>query len=261
MAAKLNNEESKAKTQALLESINDEIERSLQDDDSYKNYLEKMMECHKYSINNSVLLQLKYKYKNPIAKTAKQWKAMGVSITDDWKNYTFLLRPSLYDGFYRNGKWVPFSKATLAEKKAIENGELKRYRGMNFIRYPVYDISQTDADEDLIAEQKLENAPKTYEMGKVASITNMSVSEFLDCVRDEIDILARENGIASENISAYKAGTAYLCGTRLGVDMGVNQFYLHRNLDKKGFSDMKKMTKLMVNDSESIIENLLESLG
>lgn len=259
--AKLTKEESKELTNRLMQSINEEIERSLQNEDSYKEYLEDMMECHKYSINNSLLLRIAYKKANPIAKTKKQWEAMSVHVTDDWKNYTFLLRPSGYDGFYRGSKWIPYSKATEKEKVAIAAGELKRYKGVNFVRYPVYDISQTDADADVIASEKLESAPKTYEMERVAEVTNMSVSDFLSCVKDEIDILAQENGIQAENMSAYKAGTAYLCGRRLGVDMQVNNFYLHKNLDKKGFSDMKKLTKLMVDDSQSIIDNLIENLG
>lgn len=261
MAKKMSIEESKKITEELISSVNEEITKALQNNDTYKEYLEEMMECHQYSINNSFLLKLKYKKNNPIAKTAKQWKAMGVNVlSGEYKNYAFLLRPSFYDGFYRNKVWVSWSKATQADKQAVERGEIIRRKGMKFARYCVYDISQTDADEETIAKEKLEAAPKTYEMEAVSKKTNMSVDEFLSCVKDEIDILARENGIYSTDMSAYKAGTSYLCGKRLGIDMNVNNFYLHKNLEKKDFNNMKKLTKLMVNDSESIIENLLLDL-
>ena len=252
-------EESKEITKKLLKNIDDQIENSLVDDRSYSSWLRQILHCPKYSINNATLLLMKYK--DPIAKTRKQWESIGVHVTDDWKNYTYLLRPVLYDGFYKNRKWVPYSKASDEDKNKIKSGEYKRISGVNFSRYAVYDISQTDADEDTIVSQRLENSPKTYEMHQICEATNMSVGEFMDCVKDEVHILALENGLKDHLVRTYEAGTNYLCGERLGIDSNINSFYLQKDLNKMEMKEMKKITKMIVNDSQSIIDNLLESLG
>lgn len=236
----------------LFDDANSVIENAFSSTEEYKEWLSYMLNCPRLSVNNMALLHKKYTH--PIPKTKKQWEALGYQVTAPLKNYTYLLRPNKYDGFYKDGKWIPYKKATKEEKEKIEKGEIKRLQGLSYSPYFTFDISQTNASEEDILLQSKELIPKTYDFTQVCESYAMDTKDVLNFIKNEIGIYEEE--VKPEYKPMYRAGVLYMATARLGFDPKISNFYLC-SLDKSQLSECKRIMKLMLMDSDKIVEDLM----
>ena len=129
------------RVEAIKKEMNSVLAECATRKEKYEEFLKYSLKCTKFSVNNRAILFAHLE--DPVVKTYKQWKDMGVNVLST-DNPVYLLRPSKYEGFYRNGMWVPVKKATKTEKQEIENGVLRVHKGINYSWFKVFDIKDTD---------------------------------------------------------------------------------------------------------------------
>ena len=240
----------------LINDANSVIENAFESTENYTDWLNYMLDCPRLSVNNMAILHSKYSH--PIPKTKKQWESLGYKVTVPLKEYTYLLRPNKYDGFYEHGQWTSYKKATKEQKKAIERGEIKRVQGISYVPYFTFDISQTNASEEDILLQSEELIPKNYEFKEVCENYAMDTQDVINFIKNEIKLYEKDNDIKKEYIPMYEAGIMYLATHRLGFDAKVSNFYLLHELDKNQLSECKRIMRLMLMDSDSIVDDLMK---
>ena len=237
-----------------IESIKAEMNNTLMEcvtrKEKYEEFLKYSLKCTNYSINNKAILFAHLE--NPVVKTQKQWKDMGVNVikTD---NPVYLLRPSNYEGFYKDGKWIPLRKATQEEKDAIKAGELKVYKGFNFSWFKVFDIQDTDASEEKILESQ-DSKKQKFQLQYILDKNGLTFVELTERIKEKI----REKSKKFSFKDTYEASVMYCCGLLMGFNSMVNDFNLFTMADvndTKKFTGIKKMLDAVIKDSESIVES------
>lgn len=221
----------------LINDANSVIENAFESTENYTDWLNYMLDCPRLSVNNMAILHSKYSH--PIPKTKKQWESLGYKVTVPLKEYTYLLRPNKYDGFY-------------------ERGEIKRVQGISYVPYFTFDISQTNASEEDILLQSEELIPKNYEFKEVCENYAMDTQDVINFIKNEIKLYEKDNDIKKEYIPMYEAGIMYLATHRLGFDAKISNFYLLHSLDKNQLSECKRIMRLMLMDSDSIVDDLMK---
>lgn len=240
----------------LINDANATIENAFASTENYKEWLSFMLNCPRLSVNNLALLHRKYEH--PIPKTKKQWEKLGYKVTAPLKDYTYLLRPNIYDGFYKNKKWIPYKKATEEDKQKIKTGEITRLKGISYSPYFTYDISQTNAsEEDLLLKDK-DLLPKTYEFQSICDEYVMDENDIINFIKNDIQIYEKKGDIKKEYLPMYEAGCLYLATSRLGFDAKISNFYLLNSLDANQLRECKKIMRLMLLDSDEIVNDLME---
>ena len=168
------------RVEAIKKEMNSVLAECATRKEKYEEFLKYSLKCTKFSVNNRAILFAHLE--DPVVKTYKQWKDMGVNVLST-DNPVYLLRPSKYEGFYRNGMWVPVKKATKTEKQEIESGVLRVHKGINYSWFKVFDIKDTDTSKEKILEG--ENV-KNLSLVKILSKNKMDFQSLLTDLKRKI---------------------------------------------------------------------------
>lgn len=220
--------------------------------EEYLNFLNFSLDCKKYSANNRAILM---KRKAPVVKTMKQWNDAGYKIKKG-ASPIILLRPSFYEGFYRDNVWVPIAKATEEEKKKIQLGEIKLRKGQNFSTFAVFDIKDTDASEEKIIYEN-EEKNMSYDLQAVLQASGITLLQLVDKIEEKIHKYSES---VTEYKEIYESSVMYCCGRTLGFDTMTNNFNLFsRNEveDIKTFAKIKKIMDKVIIDSEEVVKEVI----
>lgn len=256
MRKKIKNPRSK-KMEKIQKQLNETIVNCVTNQEEYEKFLKYALNCKKYSVNNTAILYSRLE--NPCVKTALQWKEKGINVLNK-DNPVFLLRPSPYEGFYKDKKWVPLVKAADEDKDKINKGEIKIYRGFNFSWFSVYDIKDTDASKEQILENR-EQVEEKFDLQSILVKKQITFSQFVD----ELKLKIKKMDKLKEFRDTYEASVLYCCGVLLGFNPMVNNYNLFTNADCediKVMTSIKKMLSSVVRDAQSIVDGfLLEGLA
>lgn len=234
------------RVEAIKKEMNSVLTECATRKEKYEEFLKYSLKCTKFSVNNRAILFAHLE--DPVVKTYKQWKDMGVNVLST-DNPVYLLRPSKYEGFYRNGMWVPVKKATKTEKQEIENGVLRVHKGINYSWFKVFDIKDTDTSKEKVLEG--ENI-KNLNLVKILNKNKMDFQSLLIDLKRKIS----QKASLMEFKETYEASVLYCCGLLLGFNPMVNDYNLFTASDVndiKVFAKIKKMMDSVVKDSEAIV--------
>lgn len=157
--AKAYNKKSKEKkdkeVNELIEKADIGIKNSFDTPEHLKELLDYMSKFYNYSLRNSFLIQEQFEGALAVGPY-NFWKEKGFAVNKGEKGIKILVPTKLSDYFINEKKErVKLKDATSEEKKLIEQGEIKAYKGtLSFKQGYVFDISQTDA--------KAEDLPKIF---------------------------------------------------------------------------------------------------
>lgn len=148
---KKSKEDKEIEVNNLLQKAKVGIENCLTTPEQLKELAIYMGKFHNYSLRNTLLIQEQFKGALAVGSYAF-WKEKGFVVNKGEKGIKILVPNKLSDYFINSkGEEVKLSKATVEEKKLIEQGEIEVRKGkVIFNQGYVFEVSQTNARaEDL----------------------------------------------------------------------------------------------------------------
>ncbi len=148
---KKSKEDKEIEVNNLLEKAKVGIENCLTTPEQLKELAIYMGKFHNYSLRNTFLIQEQFKGALAVGSYAF-WKEKGFVVNKGEKGIKILVPNKLSDYFINSkGEEIKLSKATVEEKKLIEQGEIEVRKGkVIFNQGYVFEVSQTNARaEDL----------------------------------------------------------------------------------------------------------------
>jgi len=199
-----------------------------------RHWIETMLHFTQYGFLNQ--MKLHCVYKNPTyIKTYKGWKDLGVTVNHG-EHGCKLCRPIIVHGIEKDGKFVSLGNLTQQEKEEIKQNRVplvKRFTG-KYTYFTAFDISQTDATEEVLAKLAGSNEKPKINTIKVLQNYASSTSTNLDDLSMEVvkDVFTKEEIKACPDIDYVMAAT------QLGLlhYLGENTKYLQFK-EAKVFSD------------------------
>lgn len=152
---KKSKEDKEREVNELLEKANEGIEKCFTSPEQFKELASYMSKFYNYSFRNTFLIQEQFEGAFAVGSFAF-WKEKGFTVNKGEKGIKILVPNKLSDYFINeNGEEVKLSKATLEEKKLIEQGKIEVKQGkLIFNQGYVFEVSQTNA--------KAEDLPKIF---------------------------------------------------------------------------------------------------
>lgn len=152
---KKSKEDKEREVNELLEKANEGIEKCFTSPEQFKELINYMSKFYNYSFRNTFLIQEQFKGALAVGSYAF-WKEKGFTVNKGEKGIKILVPNRLSDYFINSkGEEVKLSKATLEEKRLIEQGEIEVRKGkLIFNQGYVFEVSQTNA--------KAEDLPKIF---------------------------------------------------------------------------------------------------
>ena len=152
---KKSKEDKEKEVNELLEKANEGIEKCFTSPEQFKELINYMSKFYNYSFRNTFLIQEQFEGALAVGSYAF-WKEKGFTVNKGEKGIKILVPNRLSDYFINSkGEEVKLSKATLEEKRLIEQGEIEVRKGkLIFNQGYVFEVSQTNA--------KAEDLPKIF---------------------------------------------------------------------------------------------------
>lgn len=149
------NEEKEKEVNELIEKANLGIQSCLTTPEQLKELARYMGKFYNYSLRNAILIQEQFKGALAVGSYTF-WKEKGFAVNKGEKGIKILVPNRLSDYFINaKGEEVKLSKATLEEKRLIEQGEIEVRKGkLVFNQGYVFEVTQTNA--------KAEDLPKIF---------------------------------------------------------------------------------------------------
>lgn len=148
---KKSKEDKEKEVNELLKKANEGIENCFTTPEHFKELASYMSKFYNYSFRNTFLIQEQFKGALAVGSYAF-WKEKGFTVNKGEKGIKILVPNKLSDYFINEkGEEVKLSKATLEEKRLIEQGEIEVRKGkLIFNQGYVFEVTQTNAKaEDL----------------------------------------------------------------------------------------------------------------
>lgn len=148
-------EDKEKEVNELLKKANEGIENCFTTPEHFKELASYMSKFYNYSFRNTFLIQEQFKGALAVGSYAF-WKEKGFTVNKGEKGIKILVPNKLSDYFINEkGEEVKLSKATLEEKRLIEQGEIEVRKGkLIFNQGYVFEVTQTNA--------KAEDLPKIF---------------------------------------------------------------------------------------------------
>lgn len=148
-------EDKEKEVNELLKKANEGIENCFTTPEHFKELASYMSKFYNYSFRNTFLIQEQFKGALAVGSYAF-WKEKGFTVNKGEKGIKILVPNKLSDYFINEkGEEVKLSKATLEEKRLIEQGEIEVKKGkLIFNQGYVFEVTQTNA--------KAEDLPKIF---------------------------------------------------------------------------------------------------
>lgn len=219
-----------------------DLYNSFQEDPArIKEYLEFSTRFYGYSQRNRMLIYMQNQGATFVA-SKRGWAEKGYKVLPEQERRgIYVYRPVERECFERRGRLVPVAEATEQERQRILDGSLKVIQQTNFVRYPVWDISQTTCP--------VEQYPQIYDQGyesidhallyqaveRVAklegisvtkeSLTSISIGGYYSRADNSIHInsLARDTEAASTILHEYAHALLH-CGSAATLPKEVKEF-------------------------------------
>lgn len=152
---KKSKEDKEKEVNELLKKANEGIENCFTTPEHFKELASYMSKFYNYSFRNTFLIQEQFKGALAVGSYAF-WKEKGFTVNKGEKGIKILVPNKLSDYFINEkGEEVKLSKATLEEKRLIEQGEIEVRKGkLIFNQGYVFEVTQTNA--------KAEDLPKIF---------------------------------------------------------------------------------------------------
>ena len=152
---KKSKEDKEREVNELLEKANKGIENCFNSPEQIKELANYMGKFYNYSFRNTFLIQNQFVGAIAVGSYGF-WKEKGFTVNKGEKGIKILVPNRLSDYFINaEGKEVKLNKATIEEKKLIEQGKIEVKKGkLLFNKGYVFDVSQTNA--------KAEDLPKIF---------------------------------------------------------------------------------------------------
>ena len=166
---KKSKEDKEREVNELLEKANEGTEKCFTSPEQFKELASYMSKFYNYSFRNTFLIQEQFEGALAVGSYAF-WKEKGFTVNKGEKGIKILVPNRLSDYFINSkGEEVKLSKATLEEKRLIEQGEIEVRKGkLIFNQGYVFEVSQTNAKaEDLpkiFPNRWLEGEVKNYDL-------------------------------------------------------------------------------------------------
>ncbi|WP_404988794.1 ImmA/IrrE family metallo-endopeptidase [Clostridium culturomicium] len=184
---KKSKEDKEREVNELLEKANKGIENCFNSPEQIKELANYMWKFYNYSFRNTFLIQNQFVGAIAVGSYGF-WKEKGFTVNKGEKGIKILVPNRLSDYFINaEGKEVKLNKATIEEKKLIEQGKIEVKKGkLLFNQGYVFDVSQTNAKaEDLpkiFPNRWLEGEVQNYDlmykaMGNIAKKIGVKIIE------------------------------------------------------------------------------------
>ena len=206
-----------------------------------KEYLEFSTRFYRFSQRNRMLIYMQNQGATFVA-SKRGWAEKGYKVLPQQeKRGIYVYRPIERECFERRGRLVPVEEATKQEQQRIADGSLEVMQQTNFVRYPVWDISQTTCpveDYPQIYDQGYESTDHTklYQaverVAKLEGITvtkeslnSISIGGYYSRADNSIHInsLARDTEAASTILHEYSHALLH-CGSKAGLPKAIKEF-------------------------------------
>lgn len=126
---KKSKEDKEKEVNELLEKANEGIEKCLNTPEQFKELANYMSNFYNYSLRNAFLIQEQFKGAFAVGSYSF-WKDKGFAVNKGEKGIKILVPNKLSDYFTNlKGEEVKVSKATIAEKRLIEQGVIEVKKG------------------------------------------------------------------------------------------------------------------------------------
>ncbi|ASK61349.1 hypothetical protein CFK37_03755 [Virgibacillus phasianinus] len=180
-------EQKREEVKQLTETMDASIDSYFQSEEKMADYLEFMMQFHKYSLRNSALIQSQFEGAQAVG-SYNFWKEKGFQVQKGEKALKILV-PNKSVSKFKNaeGKWKNFKYATDQEKEQVEKGDLEERKSRLFFSIgSVFDVSQTNAKAsdlpEIFPNKWMEGDVKHYDemlesMYKIGEQLNVSIGE------------------------------------------------------------------------------------
>lgn len=190
-----------------------------------KHWIDTMLKFTQYGFFNQ--MKLHSAYENPTyVKTLKSWNDMGVLVKKG-EHGCKLFRPIIIQGIEKNGKFISLCKLSQEERDEIKKKRIplkKKFTG-RYSYFTAFDISQTNADETVLAELANKKEIPNYNVIQVLQNYTSSTSTDLNALSMEVvkDIFTEKEIHECADINYV------ISATQLGLlhYLGENTEYLH----------------------------------
>lgn len=141
-------EEKKEEIQALIDQMEQSIEKYYESPEQMKEYLRYMSQFYQYSYGNVSLIQKQFDGARAVG-SFQFWKEKGYSVKKGEKGIKIFVPQSVQAKFQdEDGTWKPVKEATDHEKQLIEQNKLKSMPNRTVFGIGhVFDVSQTNCPE------------------------------------------------------------------------------------------------------------------
>lgn len=151
-----------------------------------KHWIDTMLKFTQYGFFNQ--MKLHSAYENPTyVKTLKSWNDMGVLVKKG-EHGCKLFRPIIIQGIEKNGKFISLCKLSQEERDEIKKKRIplkKKFTG-RYSYFTAFDISQTNADETVLAELANKKEIPNYNVIQVLQNYTSSTSTDLNALSMEV---------------------------------------------------------------------------
>lgn len=241
----------------LIKEVKSVLENAFYNEEEYKRLLNYILECNlTYSLNNMALLYTHFDH--PVVKTQKQWEEAGYHVQVSYKEAARLLAPYHYEGFWVNKKWVSLKKASPTQREMVKQGKIRLIEGLTFRPFSVYDITQTDADQEKILVARQEQITKPHNLQRALDLNGVGVDELIDRVKHRISLSAVANEVPRALRPMYESTMLFMIGKYLGFDPTITSFHLLNGNGEIGYKEIEPMMKKILKTSTRIAEGFLE---
>ncbi|WMJ22684.1 ArdC-like ssDNA-binding domain-containing protein [Paludicola sp. MB14-C6] len=180
--------EMKQYTDKILETL----DKFKMDPQLMKDFVAFSSKFYSYSLRNKMLIYMQNPFATFVASYTG-WQQLGYNVLKGSSSLR-IFRPIENVTFLRNGESIKISEATNEEKIKIGKGELKTYTQISYIKYNVFDISQTTCPK--------EDYPKLYSMG----YASLEHKELYDVTKDFIEtsgFTVEEKNLPTISLNGY----------------------------------------------------------
>ncbi len=184
---------------------------------------------YNFSDRNVILIKFQNPYSTFVA-SYKGWQDIGYKVIKGQKAIR-ILRPIENIFFMRDDEKIEIKKATRDEIVLIEKGEIKTIKETSFVRYSVFDISQTDCPK--------EDYPKIYSKG-YASTSHLEMYNKLSKYISNLGFTILEKELTSISLCVY-------------YDKFTDEIVLNTNLE-----DSQKLSTLLHEVSHAIMHKTIK---
>lgn len=155
------------RVEKMIRTIESGASTTMRHPERIEHWIKTMLKFNDYGYFNQLSIHLVYE--NPTyVKTFKAWQKLGVNVKRG-EHGCKLLRPVYIQGIEKDGKFISLSRLSPKERDNIKKNKIslsKRFTG-NYTTFTVFDISQTDANEEILAKIAEKDVKPNYNTVKI----------------------------------------------------------------------------------------------